>query len=225
MHRYVICSRFVSDNNEQMDTLKKQWFELAKKYSSNELLINQCYDTLCYGYYEPERYYHNMQHIQSMLEEIYNCNDNSLDIDSLLFATWFHDVSYNPKSHRNEAESAALAIVLLKKIDVPEVKIQTVQKLILATINHTKATYSDTDLSFFLDCDLKILGATREDYIRYSENIRKEYKHVIGFIYKRERKKVLKCIIESTSIYRTDYFRNKYEEQARCNILFEIQNL
>ncbi|OFY83692.1 MAG: hypothetical protein A3F72_12830 [Bacteroidetes bacterium RIFCSPLOWO2_12_FULL_35_15] len=208
-----------------MDTFKKQWLELAKKYSSDELLINQCYDTLCYGYYEPERYYHNMQHIQSMLEEIYNCKNNSLDIDSLLFATWFHDVSYNPKSHTNEAESAALAIVLLKQLDVPEVKIQTVQKLILSTINHTKATNSDTNLNFFLDCDLKILGATKEEYMLYAENIRKEYKHVIGFIYRMERKKVLKRFIESASIYRTDYFRNKYEEQARSNILFEIKNL
>lgn len=83
----------------------------------------------------------------------------------------------------------------------------------------------DHNLSFSLDCDLKILGSKSDDYIVYAENIHKEYKHVISFIYKMERKKILKRFFESPSIYRTEYFRNKYEEQARKNILFEIQNL
>lgn len=208
-----------------MDTIKKYWIDLAEKYSSDKLQTEQCFDKLQKAYNEPQRHYHNMEHILSMIQEINNCQNESIDRDSLLFATWFHDIIYNPRKHDNEAKSAEEAIRTLKQLSVPEETIQKVKELILATANHMNTKEPDHNLSFFLDCDLKILGSKREDYLLYAENIRKEYKHVISFIYKMERKKILKRFIESPSIYRTEYFRSKYEAQARKNILFEIQNL
>lgn len=208
-----------------MDSSKKYWIELVKNYCSDKLLTEQCFDMLQKAYNEPQRYYHNMEHISSMVQEINSYQNYSIDTNSLLFATWFHDIVYNPRKHDNEAVSAEVAVRMLKQFSVPEEKIQKVKELILATANHMNIKQPDFNLSFFLDCDLKILGAKREEYLLYAENIRKEYKHVISFIYGMERKKILKRFIEASSIYRTEYFRNKYEEQARNNILFEMQNL
>ena len=208
-----------------METLKKIWTDLAEKYCLDNLLIDQCFDKLQKAYSEKHRYYHNIEHIKSMLMEI-NSSKNYLDKqDELLFAAWFHDIIYNPKKHDNEGESAEAAVKMLKQLSVPDEKIQKVKELILATANHTNNLEPDSDLSFFLDCDLKVLGTERKEYLLYAQNIRKEYKHVLSFLYSRERKKILKRFIESPTIYRTEYFRNKYEEQAKSNILFEIQNL
>lgn len=208
-----------------MDNLKKYWAELAEKYSTDKLLTEQCFQKLAKAYNETHRYYHQTEHINSMLDEIYNCKDNTIDQDTLLFATWFHDVVYNPRKHDNEASSAEIAALELRKLSVPEEIIKKVKGLILATADHTNVQSPGPDTSFFLDCDLKVLGAENRDYLQYAENIRKEYKHVLSFIYKRERKKILKRFITSTTIYRTEYFRNKYEQQARKNISTEIQNL
>lgn len=208
-----------------METLKLQWSALATKYSNDINLINQCFEAICNAYTESHRHYHNLGHISTMLSEINNSSDNSLDKDSLLFATWFHDIVYNPRGNDNEAQSAIVAINNLTQLAVPREKIELVEKLIIATANHTKAPANDDNLNFFLDCDLKVLSFNKEDYLQYAKNIREEYKHVIGFLYKNGRKKILKKFLESSSIYRTDYFKNNYEEQARKNISFELQIL
>lgn len=208
-----------------METLKLQWSVLAKKYSNDISLINQCFDLIVNAYTESHRYYHNLAHIQSMLLEIENSTDNFLDKDSLLFATWFHDIIYNPQKHDNEAQSAKVAISYLTQLSVPEDKIELVKALILATANHTKAPTDNNNLNFFLDCDLKVLSFKREDYIQYAKNIRKEYQHVIDFLYKSGRRKILKKFLESSSIYRTDYFKSNYEVAARANLSFELEIL
>ncbi len=209
-----------------MDTLKQYWTELCNRYSSDQQLIAHYFDEINTAYTESHRHYHTLEHIHSMLLEINACQNSAIDKGALLFATWFHDMVYNPRKQNNETASAEIAVKALKQLWVPENSIQKVQKLILATANHTDTRIApDPDMDFFLDCDLKILGAPREEYLLYAENIRKEYKHVISFIYKAERKKVLKRFLESPGIYRTDYFRTKYESQARSNVSFEIQTL
>lgn len=208
-----------------METLKKQWTGLAEKYCSSKAEIENCFNDIWIAYTESHRHYHNLTHISSMIQEIDNNPDNSLDHDVLLFATWFHDIVYNPKKHDNEEKSAMLAVKMLKQLGVPQEKIKKVETLILATANHMNINDPDPDMCFFLDCDLKVLGATREQYILYAEDIRKEYIHVLSLIYSIGRKKILKRFIESSSIYRTEYFKNKYEKQARSNIMFEIKNL
>ncbi len=208
-----------------METLKLQWSKLATRYSSDLNLINRSFNVIEQAYTESNRYYHNLAHIQSMLLEIENCTDNSLDKDSLLFATWFHDIIYNPKKHDNEVQSAVVAISYLTQLSVPEDKIELAKELILATANHTKAPLDNGNLNFFLDCNLKILSFEREEYLKYAKSIRKEYQHVIDFLYKNSRRKILKKFLESPYIYRTEYFKNNYEVQAKANISFELEIL
>lgn len=207
-----------------MEELYSHWKSLCNGFTKHQLLIEECFKQISAAYAEKQRYYHTMEHIQSMIKEIDNNSDASLDKNVLLFATWFHDMVYDPKKSDNEEQSAKMAVHALNQLHVPKETIQQVEELILATANHTKAK-STKELNFFLDCDLKILGLDANSYSQYAANIRKEYKHVLSFIYNRERKKVLKRFMESNTIYRTAYFQNKYEQQARLNILNEIQSL
>ena len=171
-----------------MEILYNQWKNLCNGFTTNQVLIDEYFKQISTAYAEKQRHYHTMEHIQSMIAEIDNNSDSSLDKNALLFATWFHDIVYDPTKSGNEEQSAKIAVQVLNRLHVPTETIQLVEELILATANHTKAK-STKELNFFLDCDLKILGLDANSYSQYAANIRKEYKHVLSFIYNRERKK------------------------------------
>lgn len=209
-----------------MGTLESYWTDLCNRYTKNTSLINEWFEVIVNAYSQKHRQYHNLEHILSMILKIEENQERITNKDALLFATWFHDIVYNPKKKDNEAQSAELAEEALLQLFFPLQDMEKVKELINATANHViNNPAQNSDLSFFLDCDLKILGSTRSEYLRYTEQIREEYRHVPSFIYSFERKKILKRFIQSENIYRTENFRNKYEQQARSNILHEIQSL
>lgn len=206
-----------------MEILYNNWKTLCSSYTTDHSFIEKCFEELCKAYTEKQRHYHTLDHIASMIHEIKECKDPSINKNMLLFAVWFHDIIYNPKKHDNEQQSAVLAVERLTQLCVPQEMILLIEQLILATANHVVAAFNP-ELNFFLDCDLKILGAEPGKYQAYATAIRKEYKHVLSFIYNRERKKVLHRFLESSTIYRTRDFQERYEQQARMNILNEIES-
>jgi predicted metal-dependent HD superfamily phosphohydrolase len=206
-----------------MEALYNSWKTLCNKYTTDQPMIEKCFAELAKAYTEKQRHYHTLEHIASMIAEILECKDPLINKNTLLFATWFHDIIYDPKKNNNEQQSAALAVERLSELQVPQEMILRIEKLILATANHV-AGASTPELNFFLDCDLKILGAAPDKYQEYAAAIRKEYRHVPSFIYKRERKKILQRFMASPTIYRTIYFQERYEQQARINLLNEIEN-
>lgn len=206
-----------------METLHHSWQTLCNTYTTDHTLMGDCFTELTTAYTEKQRHYHTLEHIASMIAEIRKCEDQLINNDTLLFATWFHDIVYDPRKHDNEQRSAALAVERMNQLEVPQHMILRTEQLILATANHVSADLTP-ELNFFLDCDLKVLGATPDKYKEYAAAIRKEYQHVFSFIYKRERKKVLLRFLASPSIYHTAYFQERYEQQARINLMNEIEN-
>jgi len=97
-------------------------------------------------------------------------------------------------------------------------------------MNHIEATKShnttsDFDTNLFLDLDLLILGSKRRDYEQYCINIRKEYRMIPDFIYRRRRKKLLLHYLSLSTLYKTPYFIEKYEEQTKENLMISIREL
>ncbi|MEG1198490.1 MAG: hypothetical protein RSD53_03805, partial [Algoriella sp.] len=81
------------------------------------------------------------------------------------------------------------------------------------------------DINYFIDADLSILGQSTVKYFIYSENIRKEYQQFPKEIYNLGRKNVLEKFVAQDQIYKTDHFNYLYEQQARENLDFEINQL
>ena len=81
------------------------------------------------------------------------------------------------------------------------------------------------DTNFFMDADLSILGADKDPYFKYAGQVRKEYKYFPDFLYNPGRKKVLKEFLKMGNIFKTKYFQDKYEEQAKVNITDELKSL
>lgn len=76
-----------------------------------------------------------------------------------------------------------------------------------------------------MDSDLSILGVSEKAYLEYTKQVRKEYAIYPNIIYNPNRKKILEFFLKEPRIYKTDYFYEKYEQQARKNMKEEIKKI
>jgi predicted metal-dependent HD superfamily phosphohydrolase len=111
----------------------------------------------------------------------------------------------------------------MKQISVSKDKIELCKKQILATKSHIRST--DNDTNYFTDADLSVLGQNWETYLLYYKNVRKEYSIYPALVYNPGRKKVLNHFLSMDRIFKTDFFYNKFETQAKLNLQQEIESL
>lgn len=207
-----------------LDELLYEFTSFLGKYESSSLKIQKLFHILASLYSEEDRYYHNLHHIQGMLKGLKENKDIVNDYLSIYLAIWFHDVIYDSRSENNEEKSAEFAASELQKLNLPESKIKFCCELILSTKFHIPARDCE-DCNFFLDLDLSILGQEPHIYQEYARNVRKEYSWVPEDTFAKGRYKVLSQFASKERIYFTDRFFQKYEMQARRNILQEMDEI
>lgn len=174
------------------------------------------FNDLAGRYSEPHRHYHNLNHVSGCLHAYDRIAHRLSDPFCIEASIWFHDVVYHPKSSINEAQSAEYASDFLSHTQIDPTAISEIERLIRLTRHPSNP--STEDEKYLIDIDLSTLGAGREQYDRYEVMIRKEYAFLPGLIYRRGRRKLLKAFIDCPYIYRTRYFRERFEIQARANI-------
>jgi predicted metal-dependent HD superfamily phosphohydrolase len=204
--------------------LRQHWHKLCETYECAPAEIDAAFALLRQNYSEPHRVYHNLSHIQTLLQQTESFRHEIQNYDSVAFAIWFHDAIYNTNKSDNEEKSAELAEEVLGKLCIPSEIIAAVKPMILATKTHLLLDDS-ADLKLFLDFDLSILGAEEMVYQEYSRAIRKEYSWVPYFLYRKGRKKVLESFLKRQHPYFTDAMKARYEAQARQNIENELRKL
>jgi len=203
--------------------LKKTFIELLTKYTDNDLLINELWTEIVKNYSSKKRYYHTLQHLDNLLSQLTDVQGEIQNWETILFTLFYHDIIYNSIKSDNEEKSAELAEKRMKQITVSNYKIELCKEQILATKSHIKSTDSDTN--YFTDADLSVLGQSWEKYSLYYNNVRKEYSIYPDLVYNPGRKKVLKYFLSLNRIFKTDFFYNKFEIQARQNLQQEIDLL
>jgi predicted metal-dependent HD superfamily phosphohydrolase len=196
-----LCNRYSGDSNG----IESYWIEISEAYSHKK------------------RFYHNLEHLQSMFTQLESCRDNISDWDAILFALFYHDLIYSATAKDNEEKSAVEAGKVLSKLNVPAEKIAFVKELILATRAHQQNEHNDINL--FTDADLSILGSSSDEYEIYCANVRKEYSIYPDLLYKPGRRKVLAHFLNMPHIFKTSYFRERLESAARRNISQELTTL
>ena len=142
------------------------------------------------------------------------------DWDTVLYATFYHDIVYISTKSNNEEKSAGVAAKWLSEINFPQDKISKCVGMILATKKHLYTGVNDTDL--FTDADLSILGQPWEQYTVYFNQVRKEYSILPDLIYIPGRKKVLNHFLRMDRIFKSTYFYDKLEVQAKENLVKEL---
>jgi predicted metal-dependent HD superfamily phosphohydrolase len=180
--------------------IEKNWFDLEKAYSKKS------------------RYYHNLTHINDMIECFEMYFDKLQFPNEVLYSIFYHDYIYVSSKKDNELKSAEFAFKILPKDS------NLNQKLVFDMICGTQLHKHNEveDINWLIDFDLKILARDWSEYQIYFEQIRKEYRIYPDFLYKPGRAKALKHFLEYDSIFQTDVFRKLYEKKARTNIEREV---
>ena len=201
------------------------WEELCNRFSLSEHVVESTWSVLANHYQEEGRYYHDFSHISSLLSLSGEFRNNVVNKDVVDLAIFFHDVIYDPKSKTNEEDSAELFKEVLGNY-IDSSIVERVVHYIIETKRHDVADCGDTDLQFFMDFDMSILGSSMESYISYCQAIRKEYSFYPDEAYRIGRAAFLRTTInENKQVFSTKEFRERYEATAKSNILWECAQL
>jgi predicted metal-dependent HD superfamily phosphohydrolase len=181
------------------------------------------HDELIARYGEPHRRYHTPRHLGECFEKLDAVRALAEHPAEIELALWFHDAIYDTKRRDNEKKSAEWARASALAAGVPAAACDRVHALVMATRH--KAIPHGTDAGLLVDVDLSILGAPRERFDEYERQVREEYAWVLDFLYRRERRKILKDFLSRERIFSSAHFRDRYEEQARSNIERSLEQL
>jgi predicted metal-dependent HD superfamily phosphohydrolase len=209
------------------DTLRLAWEELCRRYCDDKELINRYFNEILRRYTVPRRHYHSREHITSLLEFCEKYASMLIDREVVLFSIFYHDIIYNVLRKDNELRSAKLAVKRLQALQVPASTIEQVKLYIEATKTHavTEAVTHVSDLQYFLDFDMSILAARPTAYQAYAKRVRKEYRIYPDKLYYAGRKQFLQHCLQTAHIFHTRTFREQYEDVARVNIRWEVEEI
>jgi predicted metal-dependent HD superfamily phosphohydrolase len=180
------------------------------------------YGTLTQAYAEPQRHYHNGQHIAECLAEFDGAKQLAQDPIAVELAIWFHDAVYDPRASVNEERSAAMAVGFLETGGQPKLAGRVCQ-LVLATKTHNSEAGPDAEL--LVDVDLSIFGRSEHRFSEYESQIREEYRWVPEEVYRSKRAEILQGFLGRKRIYTTEWFALRYETTARRNLENSIRRL
>lgn len=181
------------------------------------------YNDLITRYSEPHRAYHTLAHIQHCLDEFEQVRHFITNPNAVELSLWYHDAIYDTRVKDNEEKSAALVRTMIQNASLPDAFGQFVANCIVATKHMTIPI--DPDIRFLVDIDLSSLGQPEGMFSENARQIRKEYEWVPEDAFAIGRSAILKSFLDRPSIYATQFFRNKYEMQARRNIARSLAQL
>jgi predicted metal-dependent HD superfamily phosphohydrolase len=187
------------------------WSRLGAQGGGSSIFAN-----LASAYAEPARAYHTAEHIQDCLAQLDLSRNISQRPDEVEAAIWFHDAVYVPGGSDNEDRSAQLAQTALAACAAPLEISRRIGELVLATRHLTVPR--DPDPRLLCDIDLSVLGREPGMFDEFERRIRREYQWVPDPAYRVARSEVLTGFLGRRPIYQTEYFRSRYETQARANL-------
>lgn len=186
-------------------------------------------DALRVAYDTPPREYHDWHHVAEVLRHHADVTAGpgwSRPVETWL-AVLYHDAIYDAGRRDNEARSARMAVDGIGRwLPDAGVDARRVAELIELTARHGQHSPGDfgigpdaDDTRHFLDCDMAILGAGPEAFDAYDRAIAAEYRgHVPGWLFRRNRRRFLKALLERPRIFLSDLFHERYDAAARANL-------
>jgi predicted metal-dependent HD superfamily phosphohydrolase len=172
------------------------------------------------SYAQPPRAYHSFAHVQEVLRH-FDSVPTWQHPREVYLAVLFHDAIYFAGKSDNEARSADLAVQAIETF-IPKANVDTalVRNLIELTAKHGKLKREGLteDTRHFLDCDMAILGAPAEQFDAYDAAIAEEYREVPKILYRFNRKRFLKHLLDTERIFLSDLFHSRLDAAARANL-------
>lgn len=199
----------------------ERWLRLMETWTFSPNL--NTFEALVAAYSKKGRHYHTEEHVSACLLHLDKLLKQLQHAREVEIALWFHDAIYNPLSSSNEKDSADWAASFLQEQGAASQEVARVYNLIMVT-EHNAPTRT-IDEAILVDIDLSILGSDPETYRVFENGIRKEYKLVPSFIYRKKRAQILQGFVDRPKIYTSDCFTQDREHQARLNLSNAISEL
>lgn len=174
------------------------------------------YAELVAHYAAAERHYHSMRHLDECFARLAESRHLAEHPHEIALALWFHDAIYDIRGHDNEERSAAWAEEVALAAGLQADVAARIRELIVATKHD--ALPGSNDGRLLVDIDLAILGAAEERFDEYERQVRQEYAWAPEPLFRQKRREILEAFLARPRIFNTDYFRSKYEAQARANL-------
>lgn len=210
-----------NSRDKNKERLSATYKLLVSNYTSDADLTNELWKEVEDSYSQSHRHYHNLEHLEDLLEQLKTVRAKIKKWNTTLFTLFYHDIVYSAVKKNNEEQSAIFARERMSLLHVGEEEIEWCYQQIIATKYHHFS--HDQDTNYFTDSDLSILGRSPEVYRIYCIKIRKEYNVYPSFLYKKGRRKVVKHFLSMDRIFKTEEFYERFEEQARANLLHELK--
>jgi len=172
------------------------------------------YADLCARLGEPGRAFHNLGHIDDCLHRFDDVAPRLIDRDAVELGLWFHDAVYQPGDPNNERRSAEL--FLTQSEGARPVLRRRVAALVLTT--KRDRTPRSSDCKFIDDIDLAGFGAPWEEFMANGVLLRHEFARQTDAEYNRGLVAFLTSLRRRARFFRTDYFAQRLEAQARHNL-------
>lgn len=196
------------------EQFQQYWTQFSEHTNLTTAQSASLFSILNYAY--SHNYYHTHQHIVECLNLFHQIKDQLYDPIAVELAIWFHDVIYDPQASDNEEQSAKImlnhCVGILKKAELAKIA-----RWIIATKKHLPTKVHD--LKYLLDIDLAILGALPQRFTEYEKQIQQEYAWVKPDIYQVKRAEVLTQFYQQQPLFQTEYFQQRFEENAKRNLL------
>ena len=211
-----------------MSNLHSRWATAWKEAGGSLAAGRILFDDLNLRFQEGRRYYHALSHVETMLDELeaFRAAEESKTVHfaAVKMMIWYHDAVYYPCARNNETQSAQLFTLVGKLAYLEESFITRVVEGILATANHRPSV--NPNVQTLCDLDLTILGQPEPVFDRYEEQICLEYDDAVPEDeFRIGRRTILQYFLGRQRIYQTNFFRERYEAQARENLRRSIERL
>lgn len=198
------------------ENLKKRWQKLYNALGLEGNPVNQ-YNMLVNLYSQKNRKYHNLQHVANCLGEFDLARHLLENLYAVEMAIWFHDALYDTNiENNNEERSARLAREILRELGASCDIRDRVSDLILATMHRENPI--NIDAAIMMDIDLSGLGKLREEFDENTAKLREESDGVPDEEFRANMIAFFQEILLRPYIYFTEFFRERYEKQARVNL-------
>lgn len=182
---------------------------------------NSIFDQILTQYSARGRFYHNTTHLANCLTLLSEYEKFADKLHLVYAAIFFHDFFDDRKPYDKLIE--VTAEIAAKQFESTTSQ-EYIRKLIYATA-HKSEQLETYDEKLISDIDLAILGFPEDQYNIYKDQIRKEYDHIDNLTFIKGRKAVLKHFLGMKEIFFIPEFKERFEAQARENLLKELQDL
>jgi predicted metal-dependent HD superfamily phosphohydrolase len=215
--------------NNYDERLYDHWRRFFRRFRAVPNQAELVFEELKAHYGEEHRTYHGTEHPVVLLDLLKEVRWTKTEwfwksesfACAVEFALWGHDIFNDTTRQDNEERSAAWTLHAAQRLGFPGEVGQMAHEFVLATKHQVLPT--ELGAQIVVDIDLSPLAVPWPQFSKSSADIRRESPHKTDEEFRRGQRGFLEMLLARPSIYSTEYFRGRYEANARANIERALQ--